>query len=101
MRSLELEPIVFQKMVGQQRDIFRPLSQRRQDNRKHMQPIIEVLAETPRAGRERKIRIGRGDYADIDRHGLHASNPIDESVFQHAKEFGLRLKRQLRNFIQK
>ena len=52
--------------LGEQRDIRLALAQRRQPQRKHVQPIIQVLAKAPRAHLGGEVAIGRRDHAHVD-----------------------------------
>ncbi len=82
-----------------QRNIHRPLAQRRHMQRKRRQPIIEIAAEPACAHLGFQIAIGGRDHAHIDlAHPLRAERP-DFAFLQHAQQLHLERRRGLTDFI--
>ena len=66
-----------QKVAGQRRDIVRTLAQRRHRDRKYVQTIKQVLAETALLYVGDKIAIGRGNEPNVDFHRLARADRFD------------------------
>ena len=73
---------------------------RRHLDRKHVQPVVEVLPELAFPDQLFQVPIRRRDDADIDLDRLLAPQPLDLLLLQDAQQLGLDLGRQLADFIQ-
>src|SRR6185437_7920269 len=75
--------------VGQQRNIFLPLAQRRQSNLKNVQAIIEILAKLAFLKRFFDHFIGGGDDSHVHGNFVFSAEPAYARIFEDAKEFRL------------
>ena len=79
----------FQENQENRLDVFEPFAQRRNPELVHIQPIVEIEAETTGLDVGQQILIGGGDDADIDLATAGIAQWIDRMVFQHTEELGL------------
>lgn len=87
-------------MVGQHRDVVRPLAQRRQRHRRHVQPVIEVFAEPAFADGAGQVYVGGGDHPHVHLQRLARSHAGDLALLQHPQQLDLQLQAQLADLIQ-
>jgi hypothetical protein len=87
--------------VNQQRDVFAAFPQRRDSDRKHIQPVVEVFAKAPGANHLREVAMGGGDQSDIDMKGSIAPQPFEFVLLNGAQKLGLQLKADVSDFVQK
>ena len=99
-RSLQPLSMKPQKMPGKNGDIFRPFSEWRHMNGKHIQPIVQITAKSPLLYCFLQIGIGRRNHPYIDRNGLGPAHAIHQPVLQNAQELRLRLERHFADFIE-
>ena len=90
-----------QKMASQQRDIFPPLTQRRNFNRHHVQAIVEILAKTSGIHLCGKIAMSRRNQPDINRDGLVAADTLNFALLNRTQQTNLHHRRDIANFIEK
>ena len=83
------------ELAEQQRDVLRPLAQRRHRDRHRAEAVVQVLAETPRSDGLLEVHIRGGNDADIG--FLHLGRPDADELarLQHAQQARLRRMRQL------
>ena len=74
---------------------------RRRGDRKHFQPVVEIAAEQLVAHHLGKIAVGRGHQPDVDRDRLRAAQPLERLVLQGAEQLGLKVQRNVADFVQK
>ena len=53
-----------------------PVAQRRHEDRDHVQPEVQILAEPPRRDLGRQVLVGRGEHAHIDLDALRAADRV-------------------------
>ena len=58
--------MLLQEVRGEQRQVVKPLAERRDLQHDHVQPVEQILAESLLLDRAREIDVGRRDHADID-----------------------------------
>src|SRR5437899_3645190 len=63
------------EVLGQPRDVLGPLPERRQLERHHVEPVIEVLAEAALGHHRAQRPVGGGDEADVDSLGRRGAEP--------------------------
>ena len=90
-----------QKMAEQQRNFRGALAQRRNVDRKHVQAVIKVLAETAGAHRFLHVHVrgGQNAHVHVD-HGARAQ-PRILAVLQDVQKFCLQVRAHLRDFVEK
>ena len=88
------------QVLDEQRDVLAAIAQRRERDREHVEPIVQVAAEAALAHFLGQIAVGRGDDAHVDVHRARAAQPLELSFLQHAQQLGLQLERQLADFVE-
>ena len=88
------------EVVGQQQDVGLALAQRRHEDREHVQPVVEILAELAGGDRLLQILVGGGDQADVGADRLGAAQPLELALLQHAQQLDLRREVQLADLVQ-
>src|SRR5262249_29741459 len=90
-----------EKIARENRNVFLPVAQRRNEEGNYVQPIEEILAK--RAARDFlfKIFVGRGKYPDIDTGALARANRFDAPFFESAQHFRLRAQAHVANLVEK
>ena len=85
-----LDRVLREEVVGQQHDVRLPLAKRRREDREHVQPVEQVLAE--RAGRHQLFErpVGGRDEAHVDADAVRAAEPLDLALLQRAQQLHLR-----------
>ena len=88
------------EFAEQQRDVLRPLAQRRHRDRHRAEAVVQVLAETPRGDGLLEVHIRGGNDADIG--FLHLGRPDADELarLQHAQQARLGRVRQLGDFVE-
>ena len=87
-------------MFRQQRDVVQPLPQRRNLNRKHVQPVKEVFAESACGGCFLQIPVGRGHDAHIGAARPVVTNSFVPLLLKDAQQLVLNIQRNFPHFIQ-
>ena len=88
-------------MPGQREQILQPLTQRGDGNGKHIQAVIEILAERTLAQHLVQISVRCRYDPNIHRNGSRAAHTLDHMVLKGPQEPHLRLKRKLPEFVKK
>src|SRR3954447_24663759 len=86
--------------MEEQRNIACPFAKRREPDWKHVQPIIQVHSEPLFSHHTLKILVRSGNYPHIDASRLRTPESFELLFLNHAQELGLKLDRQLANFVQ-
>src|SRR5438132_9543607 len=81
------------KVQGQCRNVFKPVSKRRRSNAQDVQAKVQIFAEASVCYGLPEIAIACGDQPDIDLNGFPAAEPFDFAFFDRAKQ--LRLERNI------
>ena len=80
---------------------FGPLAQRRHRNRKHVQAVEQIFAETSGFHIGDQVAVGGGDEAHIDLDRLACADRLDLVFLDGAQQLHLRRRRQLANLVEK
>ena len=88
-------------MPDQGREIFAPLPQRRQHDRKHIETVEEIASESSADDVVREPAIRRRDDAHVHGRRAGAAEPFELAALEHAQELGLQLEGQLADFVEK
>ena len=86
--------------MHQQRDVLRPLAQRRKQDREDAEAIVQVFAERLLADGLEQVAVGRRDDADIDFDRGRPANPLELAFLQDAEQLRLRLERELADLVE-
>jgi len=89
------------EMRDERGDVFAPRPQRRQQNRKDVQAVVQVDAEFSAPDHLCEIAVRGGDQAHIDVMGAPAAQALEFLFLQDAKQFGLQCRRNVADLIQK
>src|SRR5207249_4982525 len=84
----------------QLRDVGTTLAQRRDRDRKHVQPVEEVGTEAPRPHRFLEIAIRRGDHPHVYPKRPARPYRFELLLLQHTKKLHLRLEGQLADLVE-
>ena len=87
-------------MLDELRNVLAAIAQRRNGDRKHVEPVVQVATETTLPDFLGQVPIGRRDDADIDVDRARAAQPLDLALLQHAEQLGLELERQLADLVE-
>src|SRR6476620_7653047 len=80
--------------------IFSSLTQRRNDDRKDVQPVEEILAEGPGSDVGREVTIGCCDQPYVDRDRMVTPHALELALLQHAQKGDLSFHREFADLIQ-
>ena len=75
-------------------NVLAPLAQRRQVDRHHVEPVVQVLAEAAVARFGQQVAIAGGDDAGVDADGLRVADALELAFLQHAEQLHLQLGRR-------
>ena len=88
-------------MPRQEQHIPRSLAQRRHLNRKHIQPVIQILSKRPILHRYTKRPIGRCNHAHIHSDLITTPHGTNASLLQNTQQTHLHIQRHIPDLIQK
>ena len=77
----------FKEMIGEHRDVFAALTQRRQPDRQHVQPVEEVLAELPFGDHPAQAALRPGDDPHVDGNRARASHALHHALLNQLARF--------------
>ena len=66
-----------------------------------MQPVVEILAKTPRLHLQQGIAVGGADEAHVDRLQLAAADPLQGAGLDEAQQLALQVQIHLADLVQK
>ena len=89
-----------EEVLGQQRNVFVALAQRRQVNRDDVDAVEQVLAELALRDHLGQILIGGGDDAHRRLELFDAAQPAELPLLQHAQQLHLHHRRHLADFVE-
>ena len=94
----QAEPMggAFGKVLGKRPDVAGTVAQGRNHDRKHRQPVVEILAERLRLDHRRQIAMRGGDDADVDAHGPLTADADQFAILDDAEQPDLRRRRRAR-----
>lgn len=91
--GLGLPSVLFGHARGEVRgeggNVLNALAERRQEERKNVNAVVEILAESAAFHEVVEVAVRGDDGADVDGDGAVAADALDLAFLQHAKEFGL------------
>ncbi len=88
-------------MERQLQNVFRPLAQGRHDDADHVEPIVEVLAETSLGNEFFEVLVRGGDHPHVDLDRLRPADRLEPALLQHAQHLDLRIQRDVADLVQK
>src|SRR5207248_11064836 len=84
----------------EERDVVPALPERRDGERHHLEPLVEVLAEAACGDLRGEIAVRRGEDAGPYRDPLDAANPLELALLQDAKELRLQVLGKLADLVE-
>src|SRR6185295_10109133 len=99
-RTSEAAAELGEKRFAQREHVLFAVAQRRQPDRKYVQPVVEILAELAAAHRQLEIAVRRGDDARVGAQDARAAEALEFALLQHAQELRLHRRAHLADFIE-
>src|SRR5207249_10837423 len=93
--------ILLPEIVRQEGNVFAALAERRELDVKHVEAVVEILAESLLRERPLDVPVCGRDHADIDAPGLPGAHGADLPVLKRAEELYLDRKGHLRHLVEK
>ena len=87
-------------MARHQRNVLAPIAQRRNLDRHHAQPIIQILAESAGADLAAELAIRGSNDADIDLDAARPSYPLKGLLLQDAHDLALGFERHVGDLVE-
>ena len=81
-------------------DVVGALAQRRDQDLRDREPIVEVGAEPPGVDLGAQIAMRRGEHADVDVDRAAAADARERAALEHAEQRGLDVERQLADLVE-
>jgi hypothetical protein len=92
-RLARLSRVPIDEVLDQHGNVLSSVPQRRNLERKHVQPIKEILPEGAAVHRRAQVAIRRGDDAHVDLNRLSAPDSLELPLLQHPQQRDLGLCR--------
>src|SRR5258708_20954605 len=92
---LQPRVVLLPEVLDEERNVLAPLAQGRQEDRHHVEPVEEVLAEPAGGDLAGQVARGGGDEAHLDPRGLHAADALELALLDGAQGLDLQLQRDL------
>ena len=92
--------VALQEGLGDLKDIFVVMAQRRQLQGKHVQPKKEVFAKEPLGHQRPQVAMGGRQHADIYRNASVASQRLHPAFFQHPQQAHLGFQGHVADLVQ-
>ena len=89
-----------QHLAREQRNVLRPLPQRRDADVEGAEPVVKVRTKTAVADGVLQIGVARREDADVDRDLLHTADRADGALLKRAQQLRLDLQLHLGNFVE-
>ena len=91
---LELPRVLANEVLHQGGNILFPIAQRRDGESGHVEPVVEILAERPRAHQLAQVHVGGGDHPHVQGNGPRAPQPLHLALLERAQQLGLEIDPQ-------
>ena len=93
--------VAVEVVVDEQRDVLRPLAQRRNPEPDDVQPEVQILAERARGDLRLQVAIGRGDQPHVDaRVGAIGADALDLTGLEESQQHDLHARAHLADFVE-
>ena len=86
-------------MLGEERDVFTPVTQRGQVNMNRVEAEEQVLAKLSGGDLGLEVGVGGGDEADVDAISAGGTDAFEFTGFEHAQDFRLLAQRDRANLV--
>src|SRR5437016_2825891 len=88
------------EIAHQGRNILGPLAERRDMDREHVEPVVEVVPEALLFHHPQEVAVRCGDEAHVDLDGLRTADPLELLLLQDAQQLRLKLERDLAHLVE-
>jgi hypothetical protein len=88
-------------MLNQNGDVLSTLSQRRNGDRKHIEPVKQIRAEAPLSYHFVQVPISGRHNANVNPDRAIAAEPLKLMFLKNSQKLGLQSQRQVTDLIQK
>ncbi len=95
-----LRVVLRQRVAHEQEDVIAALTQRRDIDGDHLQPVVQILAKLAGLDLAQQDLVGRGDKAGVHADGTHRADPAETPRVQQRQDLGLHHRIQLADFVQ-
>ncbi len=86
--------------IAKRQNILAPQPQGCDDQREHIQPIVEILAKAPGRDIFAQPTVGGRQHAHVEGNGRASAQPLHFALLQHAQQFRLQPERHLGDLIE-
>ena len=88
------------EVVRERPEVVEAIAQRRQVDREHVEPVVEVLAELALLDHLLEVAVRRRHEANVDLHGLVAADALELALLQRAEQLDLHLHREVADLVE-
>src|SRR5205085_5923526 len=88
-------------VVGDERNILDPLSERRQLDGEHVETIKQILSKFLFDHETLQVLIGGGHHTHVNLDIVLTADPLELALLQHSKQLYLHRRRDFADFVQK
>src|ERR1700683_4642733 len=88
-------------MMGEKGNAPLPFSERRESNRKDIQPVVEIGAKLTFLYHSPEIVVGGSNHPHINLQRTAAAQTFEPVFLEHAKKFWLQFKGKISDFVKK
>ncbi len=88
------------EVASKQSDVVDALAQRRREDGKNLQPVIEIGSKLFFSDHCGQVAVSCGDEADVDGDGPGAAETLDFAFLDGAQKFGLQFEGHLADFVE-
>jgi hypothetical protein len=79
-------------MAGEQLHVLGALSQRREGDLDHLEPVVEVLPEAALLDGDGEIAVGGGDDAHVHGERFAAADALEAALLEYAQQLHLKVE---------
>ena len=94
-------PVLLHEMLDQHRDVVAPFPQRRDDDRDHVEAVVQVLLELAVVDHLLEVAIGGRDHACIRAYRLSRADALEFPLLENSQQLGLKFQGQFAHLIKK
>ena len=91
---------VGEEVVDQERNVLLALSERREMDWDHVEPVEEILTKGLFLYRLNEVLVRGGDYSNVDLDGSGGADSLELAVLEYSKELDLQWERQLADLVE-
>ena len=91
--------VALHEVRGEERHVLPPLPKRRDPDRHHREPVVQVLAEAALRDGAAEVLVRRRDHADVHLDRRRLAHPADLALLQRAQELRLEAGRGLADLV--